>query len=69
MAGPGKSTIARRCSSEGLLDVSFFFTHGGGELEKAPAFVTTVAVQLARRHRKLHADTCAIVREHPDIAD
>jgi hypothetical protein len=73
MAGTGKSTIARsiarRCSSEGLLGASFFFSRGGGELETARKFVTTIAVQLARRHRQLQAGICDAVREHPDIAE
>jgi hypothetical protein len=73
MAGTGKSTIARsiarRCSNEGLLGASFFFSRGGGELETARMFVTTIAVQLARRHRQLQTGIVNAVRADPDIAD
>jgi hypothetical protein len=73
MAGTGKSTIARTvaraCSDEGRLGARFFFSRGGGELETAPTFVTTRAVQLARRHPWLaRACVCDAVRAHPDIA-
>jgi MoxR-like ATPase len=71
MAGTGKSTIARtiarRCSDEGRLGASFFFSRGGGELETARMFVTTLAVQLARRHKLLQASIYDDMREHPDI--
>jgi hypothetical protein len=72
MAGTGKSTIARTvahsCNDEGRLGASFFFSRGGGELETARTFVTTLAVQLARRHAALRAGICAALRDHPDIA-
>jgi hypothetical protein len=72
MAGTGKSTIARtiarRCSDEGRLGASFFFSCGGGELETARTFVTTIAVQLARAHRQLQTSICNALRAHPDIA-
>ncbi len=72
MAGTGKSTIARtvarRCSDAGLLGASFFFSRGGGELETARMLVTTLAVQLARRHPLLRTAVCAAVRAQPDIA-
>jgi RecA/RadA recombinase len=72
MAGTGKSTIARTvahsCNDEGRLGASFFFSRGGGELETARTFVTTLAVQLARRHAALRTAICAAVHDHPDIA-
>jgi type II secretory pathway predicted ATPase ExeA len=72
MAGTGKSTIARTiartCYDEGRLGASFFFSRGGGEREKARTFVTTIAVQLARRHAQLRAEICEAVRKQPDIA-
>jgi hypothetical protein len=72
MAGTGKSTIARtvarRCSDDGLLGATFFFSRGGGELETARTFVTTLAVQLARRHQLLRAAICGAVRAQPNIA-
>jgi hypothetical protein len=73
MAGTGKSTIARTvariCSDEGRLSASFFFSRGGGELETARMFVTTIAVQLARRNQQLQAGVCEALRAHPDIAE
>ncbi len=72
MAGTGKSTIARtvtrRCSNAGCLGASFFFSRGGGELETARKFVTSVAVQQARRSSPLRRHMCKAVRAHPDIA-
>ncbi len=72
MAGMGKSTvartIARSCSDDGRLGASFFFSRGGGELETARMFVTTIARQLAQRHRLLREGVCAAVRESPDVA-
>ncbi len=72
MAGTGKSTIARtvarRCSDAGLLGASFFFSRGGGELETARMFVTTLAVQLSRRHPLLRTAVCEVLRAQPDIA-
>jgi hypothetical protein len=72
MAGTGKSTIARtvarRCSDEGRLGASFFFSRGGGELETARTFVTTIAVQLAQWHPLLRSGVCEAVRTRPDIA-
>ena len=51
MAGTGKSTIAHTMAhwldSEHKLAGSFFFRRGGGDLEKAAKFVTTLAHQLA----------------------
>jgi hypothetical protein len=71
MAGTGKSTIARTvaraCSDEGRLGASFFFLRGGGELETARMFVTTIAVQLARFHRQLRTHIYDALRVHPDI--
>ncbi len=73
MAGTGKSTIARtiarQCLDEGILGASFFFSRGGGELETARMFVTSIAVQLARRSPALKKLICAAVREDPDILD
>ncbi len=70
MAGTGKSTIARtvarRCSEEGRLGASFFFSRGGGELETARKFVTSIAVQLARRSLRLRRHICDAVRADDD---
>jgi hypothetical protein len=70
MAGTGKSTIARtvarRFHNEGFLGASFFFSRGGGELETARKFVTTVAVQLARRSPQLRRHICHAVRAEDD---
>ncbi len=70
MAGTGKSTIARtvarRCHDERRLGASFFFSRGGGELETARKFVTTVAVQLARRSPPLRRHICDAVRADDD---
>jgi hypothetical protein len=72
MAGTGKSTIARtvtrRCHEEGRLGASFFFARGGGELETARMFVTTIAVQLARRFGLLKTLICKALAANPDIA-
>jgi hypothetical protein len=83
MAGTGKSTvartIARRCLAEGRLGASFFFSRGGGELETARTFVTSITVQLAhlpassqlpadRGRPELRAGICDAVRAQPDIA-
>jgi hypothetical protein len=71
MAGTGKSTIARtvarRCCSDGRLGATFFFSRGGGELETARTFVTTIAVQLARHNSQLQTGICDAVRAEPDI--
>jgi hypothetical protein len=71
MAGTGKSTIARtiarRCCDEGRLGASFFFSLGGGELDSARRFVTSIAVQLARRSPALRAGVCSAIRANPDI--
>jgi hypothetical protein len=73
LAGTGKSTIAhtvaRRCSDEDRLGASFFFSRGGGELETARMFATTIALQLARRHSLLRTAICDAVRTHPDNAE
>jgi hypothetical protein len=73
MAGTGKSTIARsiarRCSDAGQLGASSFFSRGGGEMETARAFVTSIAMQLARRNSVLRTAICNVVRAQPDIAD
>jgi hypothetical protein len=62
MAGTGKSTIARtvarQCYEEGRLGASFFFSRGGGELETARMFVTTIAVQLAHKSSLLRTHIC-----------
>jgi hypothetical protein len=66
---PFARTVARACSNGGRLGASFFFARGGGgELETARAFVTTIAVQLARRHSHLRAGVCEAVRAQPGIA-
>jgi hypothetical protein len=71
MAGTGKSTIARtvarRCHEEGRLGASFFFSRGGGELETARMFVTTIAVQLARKSSLLKTHICDAIAANPDI--
>jgi hypothetical protein len=71
MAGTGKSTIARtvarRCHDDGRLGASFFFSRGGGELETARMFVTTIAMQLARRSGFLKTHICNAVRKNPDV--
>jgi hypothetical protein len=72
MAGTVKSTIAqtvaRACSDEGCLGASFFFSRGGGELETARTFVTTIAVQLVRSHPQLSMHICDALRAQSDIA-
>jgi hypothetical protein len=72
MAGTGKSTIARtvarRCHEEGRLGASFFFSRDGGELETARMFVTTIAVQLARKFSLLKTHICNAIVANPDIA-
>ncbi len=73
MAGTGKSTIARtiarRCHDEGRLGATFFFSRGGGDLESARKFVTSIAVQLAQHSSALRQLICAAVRACSDIAD
>ncbi len=73
MAGTGNSTIvctiARRCSGAGQLGASLCFSRGGGELETARAFVTSIPMQLARRNSVLRTAICNVVRAQPDIAD
>jgi hypothetical protein len=72
MAGTGKSTIARtvarRCHDEGRLGASFFFSRGGGELETARMFVTSIAAQLASKPGLLRKHICDAVAAHPKIA-
>ncbi len=71
MAGTGKSTIARTvartCCDEERLGASFFFSRGGGELETARKFVTSIAMQLARRLPHLKTHICAALRSQPDV--
>jgi hypothetical protein len=72
MAGTGKSTIARTvaricCDDGGRLGASFFFSRGGGELETARKFVTSIAIQLARRLPLLKQRICAALRSEPDV--
>ncbi len=66
MASTCKSTIPRTvaciCSEEERFGASFFFLRGGGKLETARTFVTTIAVQLARRHSQLRASICNALR-------
>jgi hypothetical protein len=71
MAGTGKSTIARTvaraCCDEERLGASFFFSRGGGEIETARMFVTSIAMQLARRLPRLKKLICAALRSQPDV--
>jgi hypothetical protein len=71
MAGTGKSTIAhtiaRRCFDEERLGASLF-SRGGGELESARKFVTSIAVQLVQRSPALRRHVCEAVCAHANIA-
>jgi hypothetical protein len=57
--------IATRCDNEGCLGASVFFFHGSGELETTCKFVTSIAVQMARRFRRLGAPPQPPPRTHP----
>lgn len=72
MAGSGKSTIARTVAHDfackGQLAASFFFSRGGGNLGNAVNFVTTIAIQLAKRSHSLKRYICEAVHNDTDIA-
>lgn len=72
MAGTGKSTIARSIAEElentGQLAASFFFSRGGGNLSHAGEFVTTIAIQLAKRSKVLRNYICEAVQSDRDVA-
>ncbi len=72
LAGTGKSTIARTiarmCADQKRLGASFFFSLGGGALATARYFVTTVAVQLAKKVPALRPHIFRAVRAEPYVA-
>jgi hypothetical protein len=72
MAGTGKSTIARTVSrqfyEQKRLGASFFFSKGGGDLNHAGKFITSIAVQLAKKSSSLKHHISEAIAEHRDIA-
>ena len=72
MAGSGKSTIARTVSraycDQNLLGASFFFSRGGGDVDHAGKFFTSIAVQLASKSPALKRKICEAIAEQGDIA-
>ncbi|KAF2183610.1 hypothetical protein K469DRAFT_582108, partial [Zopfia rhizophila CBS 207.26] len=72
LAGTGKSTIARTIartySEHGRLGASFFFSRGGGDVRHAGKFITSIAVQLARKIPTLSRHICEAITERSDIA-
>ncbi|MCJ1426480.1 hypothetical protein MMC29_004383 [Sticta canariensis] len=72
-AGTGKSTIARTIAREyyrtGRLGASFFFSKGGGDVDHAGKFFTTLAFQLAKMSPTLKSYICDAVSKNIDIKD
>ena len=72
LAGTGKSTIARTVAREYFekdrLGASFFFSRGGGDVSLAGKFVTSIAVQLAKKVPLLQHFICEAVTQQSDIA-
>lgn len=71
LAGTGKSTIARtiarRHYDQKKLGASFFFSRGGGDVENASKFVTSIAIQLASSERAVCQNISDTVSEHSNI--
>ena len=72
LAGTGKSTIARTVArkyyNEKRLGASFFFSRGGGDVDHAGKFVTSIAWQLASNIPSLDQHICNALAERRDIA-
>ena len=72
LAGTGKSTIARTVArkyyNEKRLGASFFFSRGGGDVDHAGKFVTSIARQLASNIPSLDQHICNALAERRDIA-
>jgi len=72
LAGTGKSTIARtvarRYYVQERLAASFFFSRGGGDVSCAGKFVTSIAVQLAKKSLPLLRYICEAITQHSNIA-
>jgi hypothetical protein len=72
LAGTGKSTIARTVAREyfekGRLGASFFFSRGGGDVDHAGKFFTSIALQLAHNVPPLQRYISEAVVERSDIA-
>ncbi|CAN9385388.1 unnamed protein product [Alternaria alternata] len=72
LAGTGKSTIARTVArqyhNKQRLAASFFFSRGGGDVEDAGKFVTSLAVQLARNVPSVKQLISDAIAERDDIA-
>jgi hypothetical protein len=73
MAGTGKSTIAltvaHRFSDEVPLNASFFFSRGGGDLDHAGKFFSTLAFQLANKSLVFKRHLCEAIKENPTVMD
>ena len=71
LAGTGKSTIARtvarRYFNQKRLGASFFFSRGGGDVDHAGKFVTSIALQLASSIPALDQQICDAIVERRDI--
>ena len=72
LAGTGKSTIARtvarRYYVQECLAASFFFSRGGGDVSRASKFVTSIAVQLAKKSLSLLRYISEAITQHSNIA-
>lgn len=72
LAGTGKSTIARtvarRYYVQERLAASFFFSRGGGDVSRAGKFVTSIAVQLAKKSLSLLRYISEAITQHSNIA-
>ncbi|KAF1810378.1 hypothetical protein P152DRAFT_451130 [Eremomyces bilateralis CBS 781.70] len=73
LAGTGKSTIARTFagtqSQRGGLVASSFFSRGGGDVDHAGKFVTSLACQLANSIPTLHQHVCDAITGYSDLTD
>jgi hypothetical protein len=71
LAGTGKSTTARTVArtyfEKARLGASFFFSRGGGDVEHAGMFFTSIAVQLAHNIPSLRPHICDVIAERSDI--
>jgi hypothetical protein len=71
VAGTGKSTIARtvarKYDDQKRLGASFFFSRGGGDVNHAGKFFTSIAVQLASKSFSLKRYICEAIKVNSGV--
>ena len=72
MAGTGKSTVARtvarKYDDQKRLGASFFFSRGGGDVNHAGKFFTSIAIQLASKSFSLKRYICEAIKVNSGLA-